>query len=85
MGISSGKVCVTLLLNALTGSWGGVALDSHVEVDGSGQECDQYTSHQKTAVKESSQLTAIPPKQAKVEERREDKGKNACGKTADQC
>ena len=85
MGIGSCKVRITLLPDAVTCSWGGVSLDGHVEVDGSGQERNKDASHQKTAVKESSQLTAVPPEEAKVKERREDECKNARGKTADQC
>ena len=85
MSIGSVKVRITLLLDALTCSWGGVSFDGHVEVNGSGQESDQHTTHQKTTMKESSQLTAVPPEEAEVEERREDKRKNARGETADQC
>lgn len=85
MGIWSGKVFCTLLPNGLTSGRRGVALYSHVEVDGSGQESDQYARCQETAVKEPSQLTTVPPEQAEVEERWENKGENARGKTADQC
>ena len=62
-----------------------MALDSHVEVNGCGHDGDQQACRQETAVKEPSQLTAVPPEQAEVEERRENERKNARGKTADQC